>query len=257
MFSNNKRYASIRVIRGSKCKIKKEGFMLLKKEKTETLKGLFSLAVLLCHVCSRSGVGANWGLGPIYTAMGFLSVSVFFSLSGYGLAFCYENKAGYLQTFFRNRVVPLYVLSVFFIALYAILKWVLLGSIEVNQIISSFFIGNTVVSNGWYLQVILLFYILFFVIYSRNISIVSKKIYMFASIAVYIIISVMVGLSSTWWECALCFFLGFILYDVNLVRKEISCGALIASALFILSFVLYYSFAKGWMDGWMDGWPYL
>lgn len=48
------------------------------REQTNHLKGLFALCVVLHHLCSLTGVGAPVGLGPIYTALGYWSVSVFF-----------------------------------------------------------------------------------------------------------------------------------------------------------------------------------
>lgn len=64
------------------------------REQTNHLKGLFALCVVLHHLCSLTGVGAPVGLGPIYTALGYWSVSVFFFISGFGLLFQYQRFRG-------------------------------------------------------------------------------------------------------------------------------------------------------------------
>ena len=136
----------------------------LEKGNTDCLKGIFAVAILLCHLCGRTGIGSSIGLGPIYTAMGYLSVAIFLVLSGYGLAYSYDQrKERYLSGFFFNRVLSLYVLQCVLIIVYGTLKYFFSkDAIQIRDVIQSFLFGKTVISNGWYLQVILLFYLLFY-----------------------------------------------------------------------------------------------
>lgn len=55
------------------------------RSQTECLKGIFALGIVICHLCSRTGLGSSIGLGPIYTALGYWGVSIFLFISGYGL----------------------------------------------------------------------------------------------------------------------------------------------------------------------------
>ena len=41
----------------------------LSRENTDCLKGICAIMVVICHVCSRTNIGASIGLGPIYTAL--------------------------------------------------------------------------------------------------------------------------------------------------------------------------------------------
>ena len=66
----------------------------LDKQNTDCLKGLCAMAVVISHLCSQTGIGSSLGLGAIYSALGYLAVSVFFALSGYGLAFSYNRTGG-------------------------------------------------------------------------------------------------------------------------------------------------------------------
>lgn len=85
----------------------------LSRENTDCLKGICAIMVVICHVCSRTNIGASIGLGPIYTAFGYWAVSGFMFMSGYGLTRSILNKyngGGYLQIFLSKRVLPIYML---------------------------------------------------------------------------------------------------------------------------------------------------
>lgn len=58
----------------------------LSRETTDCLKGICALMIVLCHVCSRTGIGVSIGLGPILNAIGYCGVSGFMFVSGYGLS---------------------------------------------------------------------------------------------------------------------------------------------------------------------------
>lgn len=216
----------------------------LEKGNTDCLKGIFAVAILLCHLCGRTGVGSSIGLGPIYTAMGYLSVAIFLVLSGYGLAYSYgQRRGGYLSGFLKNRVLSLYVLQCILIIIYAALKC-LLGkdTIQTQDVIQSFLLGKTVVSNGWYLQVILLFYLIFYASYrwfKHPLIIVSISSF------VFILLCMAFGLSTTWYESILCFDLGFYIYNyreqlsnIYHSKKKIFIVVSVTWVLFIACFIL-------------------
>lgn len=64
------------------------------RSQTECLKGVFALGIVICHLCSRTGLGASVGLGPIYTALGYWGVSVFLFITGFGLMMRYMSVRG-------------------------------------------------------------------------------------------------------------------------------------------------------------------
>lgn len=64
------------------------------RDQTECLKGIFAICVVISHLCSRTGLGANLGIGPIYTALGYWSVSVFLFISGFGLFSRFKKIGG-------------------------------------------------------------------------------------------------------------------------------------------------------------------
>lgn len=64
------------------------------KSTSDSLKGIFAISVLLCHVCGQSGFCMVHGVGAIITAFGYWGVSIFLFLSGYGLMKQYARFGG-------------------------------------------------------------------------------------------------------------------------------------------------------------------
>lgn len=201
----------------------------LSRSDTDCFKGLCAIMVVLCHLCARTGIGASIGLGPIYSALGYWGVSGFMFMSGYGLTCSLTKKptiGGYLNTFIRNRVIPIYLLMVFLVIFYYVLKLVLSSEPPtIINLIQSFFFGYTVVSFGWYLQSIILIYLLFYVVATyvimHNDSLPKKQLIMGVGIGLllYICLCLSLDLDCTWYETAFCFLAGVI---VSCYRKRIT-----------------------------------
>lgn len=106
-------------------KINKEGIELksnleyLSKEKTNLLKGIFAIFVVIHHVRACMVTLNNTYLGMILTASGYLSVAMFYFFSGYGLERQYQiNFKKYVDSFFKNRIVSFYILYLFVLSIY-------------------------------------------------------------------------------------------------------------------------------------------
>lgn len=140
----------------------------LSRNNTNCIKGFFAIIVVLAHIRGQLTVLNNTIIGQILTASGYLSVAVFFFISGYGLQFSYAAKREmYINTFFQNRIFPFYCICLFNAAVY-ILFYMIVGNtslLELRNILSSVILGPTIIQNGWYLQTILLFYFCFWQIY--------------------------------------------------------------------------------------------
>lgn len=213
------------------------------KQNTDALKGISAIAILVCHLYARTGVGQSLGLGFAFTAFGYLAVSIFLALSGYGLAYSYNCRGGgYLHYFLRRRVLPIYILQCILIGLYAIVKFVLGKGYTVRDFVQSFFFGRTIVSNGWYLQVILLFYLIFYLSFKWT---KRPACSVLIATTVYVMLCMVAGLDSTWYECTFCFDLGFLIFyerqrleEMYRNRKLIIVGLALILILFATCFVL-------------------
>ena len=182
----------------------------LEKQNTDCLKGICAVAVVTHHVFNLTGMGSSIGLGPVLTALGYLAVSVFFALSGYGLAFSYnQNGGGYLSSFIRCRVMPIYVVYCAAILIYGALMFFAGINYSWGDFTKSFCFGGTIVPHGWYFQVIVLFYLIFYIAHKFS---NRPLLFIFALTIGYIVACFFYGLSSIWYECALCFDLGFLFF---------------------------------------------
>lgn len=132
-------------------------------ECSNCLKGIFAVCVLAHHLYQNSGLFQGTAIGSCLQALGYLSVSVFFFLSGYGLSASYRRGGeAYVGRFPRRRLMPFYCFILFFTAVY-FAKGVLFGrTYSVCAIVKSLIFGGTIIANGWYLQIQLLLYLMFF-----------------------------------------------------------------------------------------------
>lgn len=133
------------------------------KQAVGNMKGLFAIMVLVHHIFMKvlilpEGIVAEF----ITHHFGYWAVSAFFFFSGYGLTIS-SGKDGYKEHFLRNRVLPIFLINAALIAVYTLEKLLLNIPINSAKIINSFLIGETVVNFGWFMQIIVIFYLLFWI----------------------------------------------------------------------------------------------
>lgn len=90
----------------------------LSKENTDCVKGIFAVSILLHHIAQFNPVELPYYVHILVQSMGYLSVSVFFFFSGYGLSLQYRKNKDYLKHFLRHRVLSLYGKYLFIMLLY-------------------------------------------------------------------------------------------------------------------------------------------
>lgn len=135
----------------------------LSLDTTNCLKGICAVCVVIHHLYQQTDIAKEHIIGKFLQSLGFLAVAVFFFLSGYGLVVSVKRKGtDYIRAFPIKRIVPFYINNVILIFVYVLLFTTVKGGVSHQEFIQSFFWGGTVVKNGWYLQVILMFYISFY-----------------------------------------------------------------------------------------------
>lgn len=180
----------------------------LSRNTTNSLKGILALMVLLCHIHGRTQIFSASILGTLFTAFGYLAVSGFFFLSGYGLYEQYKTKENYIIGFTKNRILPYYITYCVVIAIYFLRNLLIQHNINWIKVAQSFFWGATIVDNGWYLQTQLILYIAFYLVFrffKKN-----KIVWLGAMVCIYIIVCAILKFPTTWYESVLCFLLGTI-----------------------------------------------
>lgn len=176
---------------------------------TKCVKGIFAVFVLIHHLYQHSGLFRETYIGIIFQALGYLSVAMFFFLSGYGVHISSLKKGlNYLRDLPRKRIFPLYVKCLILIMLYILLYLSIGKEISLELILKSITWGDTIITNGWYLQAILVLYILYFIIYG-NIK-EYRHPAMFAALVVYCLLNCLLGIGLAHYQSIFNFILGII-----------------------------------------------
>ena len=212
---------------------------------TEALKGYLALGVLLHHIYqSTHFIRTDTVLGFFLDSLGAYCVSFFFFISGYGLLTSFNrNGGGYLCNYQRNRALPLFCINALLVVVYATLKTLLGIEVTTCNIVLSFFYGGDIVTNGWFLLVIMLFYEMFYLAAKYF----SKSVCMTVSILTlaYIGISVLLKMPGWWHMSCLAFPCGLLFskykqkIDIALSRHHLILMTIIA-LLFLGSFSFMY-----------------
>lgn len=145
-------------------------------------------------------------------------MAVFFFLSGYGLRISHDTKeCHYVNAIPKKRMLPLYLQCIVLIALYVVLYFIISKEVNIIIVLQSFFWGGTMIANGWYLQVILVLYGFYYIIYGlisrKKQNKISLHIMMFLSLIICALICILLGKIITWYQSIFAFMRGIIWYD--------------------------------------------
>lgn len=215
----------------------------MSKEYTSCMRGIFAILIVVHHLYQYTGL--FWGsyIGDVLQAMGFLCVAAFFFFSGYGLMLS-SNKDSYIDSFFRRRFIPLYSFYVVLIIFYSLWSLLLEKQVSTQQVAQSFFFGDTVVTNGWYLQATFVAYLIYYFCF-KFLKTAKMKIFSFSiGIIAYIGLCIFVGLDIHWYQTIHCLILGMVYCykknDIDILLKKRSLLLLILNGiLFGACFCLY------------------
>lgn len=135
------------------------------KEQSTCVRGLLSVMVIFHHI--SQGMDLTIHHYPFFKMSGFLIVALFFFYSGYGLLFSLLHKKDYMKTFIQKRIPSIYIPFVSINFIYIVCQMFLYGT---KYSIISFIkgvLGIQLVSGiFWYMWVLLLFYLVFYILFS-------------------------------------------------------------------------------------------
>ena len=224
----------------------------LSVQQTRNLKGIFTLIVIFHHLSIFAGVGDVY---TIFINSGYIAVGGFLFISGYGLMYQYMRKGrNYVKSFLKRRLVSIILPAVVMAIAYFAIKSYRYGY-TLNTLIYDFKRGASVISNGWYINAIIYFYITFFI--SMVLAEIIKKprfmiIFTFIATYLYIILCMKFKFDDHWFSAAFAFYFGVIWalfkskIDLNLMKSI----PIIIGCLFVLYYVLnvFTVFKYGWME---------
>lgn len=161
------------------------------------------------------------GSGLSIQPLGYWAVSGFMFMSGYGLTRSILNKyngGGYLQIFLSKRVLPIYMLmALLSVVYYGMGHLLALEPPSLSCFIQSFFFGNTVIKFGWFLQAIVVIYLLFYISARISTKVAHTNpeaalcILMTFALSLYMGGCLIMNLSDTWYETVLAFLAGMLI----------------------------------------------
>ena len=191
---------------------------------TSVLKGMAISVIMIHHMVLRmSGAGV---LLP-FRGLGYLGVTIFFFLSGYGLT-CSAEKKGkdYARGFLGKRFLMIYIPAIFANLIYMIVRCIFFAeSYTPVEWVKGLLLMVDVDSSMWYIIAAFVWYIAFW-ISMRLFQEKNKKLLFFTAVSIfYIIVCLTLGLSKNWIDTAFMFPLGAALasYPQKLWQKINHC----------------------------------
>ncbi len=182
------------------------------QEQTLALRGICSVEIMMGHI------GLTTGSVILYPnrKAGILFVGIFFLLSGYGVAYCTEQKTDYLKNFLVKRAVKILLPAYFIKILMILMQYVLLHTREPFPIhLEVFFTGL-----NWYVWEQLFFYLIFWIghkIAPRYTEIIVWVVSVMLTVGAYL-----QGIDNPWYGSSFCFWLGLCIYKIQ--KRKIKCG---------------------------------
>lgn len=137
------------------------------------------------------------------------------------------------------RVLPIFFINIFLIVIYALFRYVMLGELDLNNCLRSIAFGGNTIANGWYLQVIMWFYMAFIII--SRISFKHLLPVLSAVTLIYMAWCFINGAPLWWYISSLAFPVGAITSKYSNQWQKFLVSKIffsIVAALFIVCFLL-------------------
>lgn len=163
------------------------------------MRGFFMMLVMCHHLAQYTSGGMFFGH---FVRIGFLTVSIFFFFSGYGLQKRHMSDDDYKKTFLKKRI-PAIVIPYLIMTLVVWIVRAIGGKVfSLADIVVLFFKGEAIVPFSWYFTNILVFYLAFYLIMKlfgnkHHFMIVGA----FACYLIWILICKKAGYD-VWWYCS-------------------------------------------------------
>lgn len=213
----------------------------LTKDSCDCIKGICSILVIIHHFNQRTAVFSEITLLQYFCSqIGHLSVSVFFFLSAYGLYISSKkNGEKYVKNFAKNKILPFYCVDLLLIALYTVYAFVSGSHVSLGLLVKSILFGDSVIAYGWYIQVQLLFYLYFYIVFKLIKPKNARYLLIAALVFAQCVVLYILDFGVWWYRSCFSFVLGFFWAEYqNTVNKIIASVPKWITAL-VVSFSLF------------------
>lgn len=134
-------------------------------DNTLSIRGLLAICIVLHH---GSGYLTKMSFISPFQHIGYLIVSLFFFLSGYGLTYGLKNKKGYMDGFLKKRLISVLIPYWICNTVYYAGVHLMGGQIEAKRFILSMLLLKVINGSMWYVQLQVLFYLLFYATFAKK-----------------------------------------------------------------------------------------
>ncbi len=199
-------------------------------ERFNSLRGLMALWIVVGH-CS---IEFETEIFPLLLVHRFnlVVVGMFFFLSGYGLAYSYDNKKDYLRGFLKKKAA--FIFSITFVVYLFTVMLFDICNIERVDSARSFVIGYFTKTN-WYMFELMVFYVIFWLVFRLEISSWRRLMLCFLGAGFILVIVPFSSLTQSYYISSMAFPFGIMVYmykdKLDSIIGKYPIGVLLASAL--------------------------
>lgn len=212
----------------------------LSLENSNSVKGLAAIAVVLHHIVQRLH---NPQSLVLFLHIGYLSVSIFFFYSGYGLMRSYITKKNYLNNFWTIRISKVVIPFILSNILFIIRDIVCRGTKFSLYDILTYTLGIRLIDGfKWYIIALIILYSGFYFVF-KYLDTKKAIVGIFLLITCFNLACRLIGTGIWWYNSTYCFFIGIIFGAYceplfNVLRKKHIIITLSTISIFITTFIL-------------------
>ncbi|MDU1978896.1 MAG: acyltransferase [Clostridium sp.] len=210
----------------------------LSLQRTSVIKGISCIFIILSHTINN-----NYPASIRWIASGYLWVGVFFFFSGYGFAYSFNQKNNYLNTFWKKKIIELYIPFVIAELVYmAVDKTYEQSSI---LIIISKAVGLSLANTTlWYIVELLFIWALSFLLLK-----IFKKINwkflvcMVIAYCIWLCISILLDIGTWWYISTSSYIIGIIFPHIKKIYEKMYNNRIIHTfgiAILLIIFIFQY-----------------
>lgn len=179
----------------------------LNRDTTNALRGYAILGVMIHHMVLKMSSASI--LLP-FRLVGYLCVSLFFFLSGYGLYQAARKRGdAYTHGFLQKRLTAVYIPAVFAQFLYmVVLVLVFHRRMTVPACLEGLFVLYPLDTNQWYILAALYHYLMFWLSLKYLQKWKYRILLLLAAALAYLAFCVAMGLPKNWFDTSFCFVIG-------------------------------------------------
>lgn len=184
----------------------------LSYESILNLKGVFIIVVLAYQLYQYSGISGSvsYNTQNIFQAIYSFSMAVFVFLSGYEL-FVDCSTSDEIKTFARKKLLPLCIINIVLVLAYYFWNRMVNRESSTELIIKSLTFGDSIIENGWFIQIQIWYYIVSYFVW-RFFKSKNWILWVSALSVTYIILCYSCELPIVYYEYILFFAAGMVCY---------------------------------------------